>query len=105
MLARLEVRVREAEEEVRELPAGEVVGEELHRVGAEGGDVLVGAGAGAGAWRGVGGGGRGVLRAEGRDARVYVVEDLGAEFHAWEGISLVGVVGLDFVGVGERDLA
>ena len=44
MLAGLEVRVREAEEEMGERGAGEEVGEEFHGVGAEGGDVLVGGG-------------------------------------------------------------
>ena len=41
VLAGFEMWVREAEEEVRELPSGEVIREELHGVGAEGGDVLV----------------------------------------------------------------
>ncbi len=41
MLPGLEMRVGEAEEEVRELAAVENVGEELHGVGAEDGDVLI----------------------------------------------------------------
>lgn len=41
MLAGLEVRVRETEEEPCELCADEEVGQEFHGVGAEGGDVLV----------------------------------------------------------------
>lgn len=76
MLARLEVRVREAEEEVRELAVREIVGQEFHRVGAQGRDVLVRP------WRGGGGGGGRILRAQGCDAVRYVVEHLDSEFHA-----------------------
>lgn len=82
------MRVREAEEELGEGVAGEEVGEELHSVGAEGGDVAVGGGWGVGYWGGGGGVGVGwgeVLLAEGGDAVGYVVEDLGADFEAWEG--------------------
>lgn len=86
------MRVREAEEELGEGVAGEEVGEELHGVGAEGGDVAVGGGWGVGCWgggrwgggAGGGGGWEEVLLAEGGDAAGYVVEDLGADFEAWE---------------------
>lgn len=43
VLARLEVRVWEADEDLGELVFGEEVGEEFHGVCAEGGDVLVAA--------------------------------------------------------------
>ena len=46
MFSGFEVRVGEAEEDVSQLAAGEEVGEEFHRVGPEGGDVLVGGGGG-----------------------------------------------------------
>ena len=46
MFPRFEVWVREAEEDVFELVAGEEVGEEFHGIGAEGGDVLIGRGGG-----------------------------------------------------------
>jgi len=48
VLARLEVRVGEAEEDGTEGGAREEVGEELHGVGAQDGDVLVAACNGAG---------------------------------------------------------
>ncbi len=69
VFAGFEMRVREAEEDGGELGEGEVVGEEFHGVGAEGGNVLISVGR--------------VLGAKGGDAVCDVVEDLGAEFHAW----------------------
>lgn len=60
MFAGFEVRVGEAEEDFGEAGAGEEVGEEFHGVGAEGGDVGVGAGDGCG-WRDVSCSGRGRL--------------------------------------------
>ena len=73
MLPLLEVRIREAEENGGELGVVEVVGEEFHGVGAEGGDVLVGS-------REIRGGlGKLLVRmlgAKGGDARGHVVEDL-----------------------------
>lgn len=48
VLARLEVRVREADEDLGQLVSGEKIGEELHRVGPESGDVLVPARNGSG---------------------------------------------------------
>lgn len=41
MLARFEVRIREADEDLGELVFGEEVGEEFHCVAAKRGDVLV----------------------------------------------------------------
>ena len=70
MLPSLEVRVREAQKQVGKLATGEVIGEEFHRVGAESGDVLVGA------WQPKLWWGR-ILGAEGGDAVCDVVEDLG----------------------------
>ena len=63
-----EVRIWEAEKDGRELGTGEVIGEELHGIGAEGGDVLISFGR--------------ALGTEGGDAVCDVVEDLGAEFHS-----------------------
>lgn len=51
MLAGFKVRVWEADEEFGELVAGEVVWEEFHGVGADGGYVLVGGEGCCGAWR------------------------------------------------------
>lgn len=66
-LAGLEVRVREAEEEAGEGGAREEVGQELHRVGAQRGDVLI----------------RGrLLGSEGEDARVGEVVHLVADLQA-----------------------
>lgn len=67
MLAGLEVRVREAEEEAGEGGAREEVGQEFHRVGAQRGDVLI---------RG------GLLGSEGEDARVCEVVHLVADLQA-----------------------
>lgn len=65
VLAGLEVRVWEAEEEVGQLVTVEEVGEVLHGVGAQGGDVVVGAWAGR---QGRRSGGRGVEGEGGRRA-------------------------------------
>ena len=43
VLARLEMRIGKADKDLAQLAAPEEVGEELHRVGAEGGDVVVAA--------------------------------------------------------------
>ena len=67
MLAGLEVRVREAEENLTQLPPRKIIRQEFHRVRAERGDIAVGAG---------------VLRAQRGDAVGHVVGDLGAELEA-----------------------
>jgi hypothetical protein len=56
------------------LRAGEVIGQKLHGVSPESGNVLVCADGGRRD--------RGMLEAERRDAGVHIVEDLVAEFHA-----------------------
>lgn len=58
VLPGLEVRIGEADEDLGQLAPGEEVGEEFHRVGAEGGDVLVAA-RDYGCWGCCGGGGGG----------------------------------------------
>lgn len=73
MLAGLEMRIREAQKHERQLGAGEEVGQELHRVGAQARDVLI-----AAIRRGRGG----VLGAQGRDAIFHVLGDLRADLEA-----------------------
>ena len=75
MLARFEMRVREAEEDAGQLGAPEEVGQELHRVGAQGGDVLV--------FRGRVGLGLG-LAAQGADPVLDVRGDLRTDLETWK---------------------
>ena len=104
VLARLEVRVWEAEEDGTELAAVEEVGEELHGVGAEAGDVLVGAGDGGGGVTGAADGllgfivvvfvvgrcvGGGVLLlAEGFDFFLHEFGDGDADFESWSDLAV-----------------
>ena len=76
MLPGLEVRVREAEENLAELGSVEEVGEEFHGVGADAGDVLVESG------RSAGGGGGWVLGAERLGFFPHVLCYGGADFEA-----------------------
>ena len=70
VLPGLEMRIRETEEDLRQLGLAEEVGQELHRVGPHAGDVLV-------ETRGR------VLGPEGADAVLDEFGDLGADFEAW----------------------
>lgn len=91
MLPRLEVRVRKAEEDLAERSAGEEVGQEFHRVGADTGDVAVVVLSAAGV--------RGRLRAQRFDLGVHVFRDGGADFEAEdEGLRVFG-------GEGEEEAA
>lgn len=90
-----------------ELVLAEELGEVLHRVCAEGGDVVVWAGRRGGmgvvvvivaGW----GAGIDLLGAEGLDSGCYVGENLGAEFHSYE-IGLGGG-GRRLAGVSDRVL-
>ena len=79
MLALLEVGIGKTEEDLGELALLEVVGEELHGVGAESRDVLVG----SNLVRFAGGVSLAlVLRPKSVDTAGHIVEDLRSQFHS-----------------------